>query len=153
MNPAALTVTAVDKSKDRGTANPPLTATLSGFVLGQTQATSGVTGAANCTTTATTTSGAGTYPITCTIGTLAAANYSLGPFVGGTLTVVAPSLVFTTPPQTLLTRGVCSDIMTIQRQGLGGAALTSGSVTVNLRVNPGNNGGFRNTNERRPSPR
>ena len=41
---APLTVTADNKSRLFGQANPPLTATLSGFVLGQTLATSGVTG-------------------------------------------------------------------------------------------------------------
>ena len=49
---APLTVTADDKSRLFGAANPPLTATLSGFVLGQTLATSGVTGSAACTTNA-----------------------------------------------------------------------------------------------------
>ena len=84
---APLTVTADDKSRLFGSANPPLTATLSGFVLGQTLATSGVTGQASCTTTAMTFSPGGSYPITCTQGTLDAANYSFGPFVPGTLTV------------------------------------------------------------------
>ena len=57
-------------------ANPPLTATISGFVNGQTLATSGVTGSPACTTTATITSPAGSYPITCSIGTLASAAYT-----------------------------------------------------------------------------
>jgi photosystem II stability/assembly factor-like uncharacterized protein len=84
---APLTVTADDQSRAFGAANPPLTATLSGFVLGQVLATSGVTGQASCTTTATTFSPGGGYPITCTQGTLDATNYSFGPFVPGTLTV------------------------------------------------------------------
>ena len=46
-----ITVTAVNVSRASGAANPPLTAKLSGFVLGQTLATSGVTGSASCTTT------------------------------------------------------------------------------------------------------
>ena len=57
-----------NKSRLFGPANPPLTATLSGFVLGQTLATSGVTGTASCTTTAMPFSPAGNYPITCTAG-------------------------------------------------------------------------------------
>ena len=65
---APLTVTADDQSRLFGAANPPLTATLSGFVLGQTLATSGVTGQASCTTTATPFSPGGGYPITCTQG-------------------------------------------------------------------------------------
>ncbi|MGN6430374.1 MAG: MBG domain-containing protein [Gaiellaceae bacterium] len=84
---APLTVTADNKTRLFGAANPALTATLSGFVLGQTLATSGVTGKAACTTTAMTFSPGGPYPITCTQGTLDAANYSFGPFVPGTLTV------------------------------------------------------------------
>ena len=44
MTKAPLTVTADDQSRLFGAANPPLTATLTGFVLGQTLATSGVTG-------------------------------------------------------------------------------------------------------------
>ena len=85
---APLTVTADPKTKVQGSANPPLTATISGYVLGQNQATSGVTGAPDCTTTATTGSPAASYPITCTLGTLASANYSFG-YVAGTLVVTA----------------------------------------------------------------
>jgi photosystem II stability/assembly factor-like uncharacterized protein len=84
---APLTVTADHKARLFGSANPPLTATLTGFVLGQTLATSGVTGSASCTTTAVPFSTGGDYPITCTVGSLASANYSFGPFVPGTLTV------------------------------------------------------------------
>jgi hypothetical protein len=56
-------------------------------VLGQKLATSGVTGSASCSTTATKSSPPGTYPITCKVGTLNAANYSFAKFVNGTLTV------------------------------------------------------------------
>jgi len=74
-------------TKTRRSANPPLTCTMTGFVNGDTQA-SGTTGAPSLSTTATTTSPVGTYPITVTMGTLAAKNYSFT-FVNGTLTVVA----------------------------------------------------------------
>jgi enterochelin esterase-like enzyme len=84
---APLTVTADNKSRLFGSPNPPLTATITGFVLGQTLATSGVTGSASCTTTATPFSPGGGYPITCTVGTLSAANYTFATFVPGTLTV------------------------------------------------------------------
>ncbi len=86
VGPATLTVTANNVTKAFGAAVPTLTATISGFVNGQTLATSGVTGQALCTTTATTTSPGGTYPITCSLGTLAAPNYTFT-FVAGTLTV------------------------------------------------------------------
>ncbi len=86
VTPATLTVTANNVTKAFGAAVPTLTATITGFVNGQTLATSGVTGQALCTTTATTTSPGGTYPITCSLGTLAAHNYTFN-FVAGTLTV------------------------------------------------------------------
>ncbi|MGH7175592.1 MAG: MBG domain-containing protein, partial [Minisyncoccia bacterium] len=86
VNRAVLTVTADNKIKFLHAANPVFTATISGFVLGQTLATSGVTGSPICNSTATTASPIGSYPITCTIGTLSSANYTFA-FVGGTLTI------------------------------------------------------------------
>src|SRR5207249_4212564 len=67
-------------------------ATLSGFNNGETLATSDVTGSASCTTTATSSSAVGSYTITCAQGTLAAGNYSFGPFVTGTLTITKAPL-------------------------------------------------------------
>ncbi|MEO8677476.1 MAG: MBG domain-containing protein [Vicinamibacterales bacterium] len=84
--PATLTVKADNKSKAQGQANPALTSSFTGFVNGDSA--SAVTGAAALSTTATTASPAGTYPITATIGTLAAANYTFT-FVDGTLTVTS----------------------------------------------------------------
>jgi len=81
-----LTVTADSKSRPFGVANPAFTAVISGFVNGQTLPTSGVTGSPACTTTATLVSPAGTYPITCSIGTLTSPFYSFA-FVSGTLTI------------------------------------------------------------------
>ncbi|HEY7107415.1 MAG TPA: MBG domain-containing protein [Acidimicrobiia bacterium] len=144
---APLTVTADNKTKVQGSANPPLTATITGFVLGQTLATSGVTGSPALSTTATTGSPVGSYPITVAVGTLASANYSFS-FQNGTLTVTAatPKLVFLTSPQTM-TNGVTSDTITIQRQSAAGAALTSGSLNVSLSSSPNGSGSFRNTND------
>ncbi len=85
--PAPLTVTADDTSRPYGASNPSLTGTITGFVLGESAVSAGVTGSPLCTTTATPASPVGTYPITCTAGTLAAANYTFASFVGGTLTV------------------------------------------------------------------
>jgi hypothetical protein len=101
---APLTVTADNKSRTLGSPNPPLTATLSGFVGGETLATSGVTGSASCTTPATPFSAVGTYPITCAAGTLNAVNYSFSTFVAGTLTVAGTAPCLTgnvTGPQTI----------------------------------------------------
>jgi hypothetical protein len=86
--PSPLTVTAANATVAAGLPIPALTATITGFKNGETLATSGITGNPSCTTTATTASPAGTYPIVCTLGTLAAANYSFS-FVAGTLTVTA----------------------------------------------------------------
>jgi hypothetical protein len=96
----ALTVTADAQSRPYASPNPPLTATLSGFVLGQSLATSGVTGTALCTTTVTQSDPAGGYPITCTQGILSSTNYSFGPFVPGTLTVTKVPLTVTADDQT-----------------------------------------------------
>jgi hypothetical protein len=84
---AHLTVTADSLTKIYRAANPPLTATITGFVLGQTLATSGVTGVPALSTTATADSPVGTYPITVAIGTLAATNYDFTAFTPGTLSI------------------------------------------------------------------
>ena len=76
INRASLMVTANSATGAYGVANPTLGATISGFVLGQTLATSGITGSAACTTSATTTSNPSAYPITCAAGSLASANYA-----------------------------------------------------------------------------
>ena len=89
---AVLTVTANDANRLYGDANPAFSYTFSGFVLGDTASV--VTGTASCSTTATPTSPAGTYPITCTQGTLAATNYVFS-FVAGTLTVNPAPLTVT----------------------------------------------------------
>jgi len=82
---AVLTVTANNQSRLFGQPNPPLTYTIRGFVGGETSAV--VSGTAACTTTATPSSTAGSYPITCTAGTLSAPGYTFTTFVAGTLTV------------------------------------------------------------------
>ncbi len=88
---APLTVTADPQSRLFGGSNPALTATLTGFVLGQAAATSDVTGSASCATTAVAFSPPGDYPIVCTVGSLSSTDYSFGPFVAGTLTVTTTS--------------------------------------------------------------
>ncbi len=85
---APLTVTANDATRQYGLDNPTtLGATLSGFALGQDATTAGVTGAAACSTTAQPADPVGSAPITCTGGTLDAANYAFTSFVPGTLTI------------------------------------------------------------------
>lgn len=84
VNPATLTVTPDNQSRLFGTANPPLTYTISGFVNGDGPGV--VSGSAACATTALASSPGGSYPISCTQGSLAAANYNFT-FGTGTLTV------------------------------------------------------------------
>ena len=87
VNKAVLTVTANNLSSPRGAPLPVLTATITGFVNGDTAAVVG--GAPALTTTATSSSPEGAYPITAAAGTLAAANYTFV-FVNGTLTITGP---------------------------------------------------------------
>jgi subtilase family serine protease len=88
VTPATLTVTADNARRAVGAANPPFTASYSGFVLGQSLESSGVTGSPGLSTTASAASPAGTYPITPSLGSLAAANYTFV-FVPGTLMVAS----------------------------------------------------------------
>jgi hypothetical protein len=82
---AGLTVAANSASKSYGSPNPAFTATITGFVSGDGPGVVG--GSPYFSTTATTGSPVGTYPITVTQGTLSAVNYTFTNFVPGTLTV------------------------------------------------------------------
>jgi MBG domain (YGX type)/Bacterial Ig-like domain (group 3) len=84
--PAPATVTADGQTMPYGGGVPALTSTISGLVAGQTLATSGITGQAACTTTASGASGVGAYPIACSVGTLNSSDYAFA-FAPGTLTV------------------------------------------------------------------
>jgi hypothetical protein len=87
-----LMVSADNKNKYFGTANPPLTASFSGFV--ETSDTSAISGSPSLTTTATDSSPVGSYPINVAAGTFVAPNYNLS-FLPGVLTVMPPP---NTPP-------------------------------------------------------
>jgi hypothetical protein len=92
---AELTVTPNNQTIVAESALPPLSATITGFVNGDTQAV--VTGQPTLTTTATSSSPAGSYPITAAPGTLSTANYAFT-FKTGTLTVTSannPGVGFT----------------------------------------------------------
>ena len=85
---APLTVTALNAFRFPNTANPdPLPYEITGYQNGQTLGTSGVTGTPALSTTAVLASPVGAYPITGTVGTLAADNYSFT-VVAATLDVV-----------------------------------------------------------------
>jgi hypothetical protein len=92
-----LTVTANNATMAVGAANPTLSVSYSGFVNGDTAAV--LAGSPSISTTATSSSPAGVYPIAVTQGTLSAANnfpYTFN-FVNGTLSVIAaPTIVLST---------------------------------------------------------
>ncbi len=81
---AILTITADNKSMSFGGTVPTLTYTPTGFKNGEGAGV--LSGAPALSTTATSSSAVGGYPITVTVGTLAATNYTFT-FVNGTLTV------------------------------------------------------------------
>jgi len=84
VNPAVLTVTANNQVMNYGGGVPVLTASYSGFVNSDMSAV--LSGAPALSTTATSSSPAGSYPVLVAQGTLAAANYSFT-FVSGTLII------------------------------------------------------------------
>src|SRR5207249_1071137 len=83
INPKALTITANNKSKQYSDPLPALDATYNGFVPGQDASALG--GTLSCTSTATASSGPGTYPITCSGQT--SSNYAITYVTGSTITV------------------------------------------------------------------
>lgn len=95
INKAHLTVSADDKNRLYGQANPVLTSTVSGFVNGETAGTAaGFAGAGNATSTATVTTNAGTALITAGAGNLSASNYDFTAR-NGTLTINKARLTVT----------------------------------------------------------
>src|ERR1019366_9187069 len=111
---AVLTVSADSLSKLYGTTNPVLTASYSGFVNGES--TNVLSGAPDLSTTAVDTSAIASYPITVSLGSLTATNYSFQ-FTNGTLTVALASL----PPQITASDKVYD--------GTSGATLASQTLT------------------------
>ncbi len=85
---APLTISAGNYTKQEGEANPTFTPTFSGFKNSETKSV--LTTQPTITTTATTSSPAGTYPVT--VSGAAAQNYSFT-YVNGTLTVTAKPVV------------------------------------------------------------
>lgn len=120
---APLTVTAGNTSRLFGSPNPVLTATISGFVNNETPATSDVTGTASCTS-APSWGAVGSYPITCTVGTLASKrNYAFTTFVPGTLNVTSTSPCITVAQDRKLTVG-SGQVVCVGAGGVIGGALT-----------------------------
>jgi sugar lactone lactonase YvrE len=92
---AAATVTANNQSTTTGGTLPTLTYTVSGLVNGD-QAAGAITGAPSLSTSATSSSAAGSYSIVIANGTMAASNYALS-LVNGTLTLTQPITTVTNP--------------------------------------------------------
>src|SRR5207253_1450475 len=111
VNAAALTVSADDKSKTYGAANPALTVSYSGFVNGDTAAS--LTTAPTVTTTALASSHPSTYPITAS-GAVDA-DYTIS-YVAGTLTVNAAALTVTADDKTK-TYGAGNPALTVSYSG------------------------------------
>ena len=123
----ALTVTAQNATRAYGLANPSFTATLSGFISGETLANSGVTGTAGLSTAALTISSPNTFAITPVVGSLSSANYSFNTFTAGTLTITQASATVTLGNLT----------QTYTGSALAASATTvPAGLTVNLTYNP-----------------
>ncbi len=121
---APLTVTADNQAKMYGAALPTLTASYTGFVNGDTSAS--LATPPSCSTTATSSSPVGTYPITC--GGAAAADYAIG-YVAGTLTVTATPQTITFNPNPLADRTLGDPPFTV-------AATASSGLTVSFTAGP-----------------
>ena len=117
LNKAPLTVTANNANMVVGAAIPAFTASYGGFLNGDTAAVLG--GSPSLTTTATTFSPAGTYPITAAQGTLTATNYTFSTFVNGTLSVVAAPAVSLTVTATLTGSAGTGYTLTVKFQNPG----------------------------------
>jgi hypothetical protein len=99
INKASLTVTADNKMRLIGQANPPLTTSVSGFVNGETATTAtGFSGAGTATTLADTSTPVGISKITAGVGTLFASNYDFTYLVDGLLTI-QPLQALVVPPK------------------------------------------------------
>ena len=149
VNQATLTVAANDASRPYGTPDPAFTSTITGFVNGDTHA-SVVTGAPSLTTTATTVSPVGGYPITAAPGSLGTNNNYIFAYVNGTLTVtpavgetttlsVSPATVMYGNPAVLTavvgpTAGATGTVSFHEGTTLLGTSSLNGSATAVLSV-------------------
>ena len=137
---ASLTITANNQTKTYGDPNPtPLTTVFTGLVNDETPSTVGLfTTPLVVTTTATTTSGAGTYQIT--PKDAVAANYTIT-FVNGTLTVTKALLTATADDKTRPYGGTIPGGFTVTYSGFRGsdtpAIITDGADMSVVNLGPG----------------
>ena len=101
VTPATLTVTADDKTKVYGAANPAFTASYSGWVGLDSDSSNDLTGSPSLTTLADVNSDVigSPYPITAAVGTLASTNYQFS-FENGELAVTPATLTVTADDKT-----------------------------------------------------
>jgi hypothetical protein len=123
VTPATLTITADNPSKVYGAGLPTLTVHYSGFVNGDTAGS--LTSPPTVMTTATATSGVGTYPIS--VSGAVDPNYTIS-FVPGTLTVTAAALTITANDQTKV-YGTAVPSLTVHYTGFVNGD-TAGSLTT-----------------------
>ena len=136
VTPATLSVVADNLSRPEGYANPPLTYTIFGLVNGDT--TSVVSGSPILSTTATTASFDGQYPITITVGTLNAANYDFNA-VDGILTVTPTqdtTIVLTANPSSTSTYGQAVSFTAIITAFSSDDAIPTGTVEFEIDGTP-----------------
>jgi phosphotransferase system IIA component len=144
VNKATLTVTADDKTRVYGDANPTLTYVIAGYVNSENATSAGITGTPTISTTATAASNVNSYTITSAANDLAAANYQFS-YVDGTLTVNRRPVTVTADNQTRvygdtnpdLTFTVAADGTGTSRgmynsQSLTGALTTTAIATTNV---------------------
>jgi subtilisin-like proprotein convertase family protein len=123
---AAITVTADNQSRTYGATNPPLTASYTGFINGDTAAV--ITGQPSLSVGANTSSPAGSYPITVHTGTLIATTNYAFIFVNGSLNVIPASLTVSADNQSR-TYGATNPVLTATYGGfVNGESLTNSDV-------------------------
>ncbi|HKF21905.1 MAG TPA: MBG domain-containing protein [Candidatus Angelobacter sp.] len=120
VTPAPLTITADNKTMTFGDPLPAFTYTPTGFVNGETASV--LSGSPQLTTVATSSSPAGSYPISSSAGTLTAANYMFN-FVDGTLTINPATPAVTVMCPTVTYDGT-THACTGSAAGVGGAAVS-----------------------------
>ncbi len=132
---ANLTITADDKTRAYGAADPVFTATYSGLVAGDTSAS--LTGTLACTTTTTVTSAVGTYPGAITCSGQTSGNYNIT-YVAGKMTITQVALTITADNQSRI-YGMSNPAFTVTYAGfvagdtaasLGGALSCSTTATI-----------------------
>ena len=125
MTPAPLTIMADNQTRVYGAADPPFTVSYSGFVNGDTLASSDLSGSVSLTSSDSAASPVGPYPIVAAQGTLTSQDYVFD-FVNGTLTVTQEVLTVDSA-QTVPSLEVSANVQVVV--GAGGDLAVNGPVT------------------------